>query len=210
MSEESVNRTVDLEVGRLFNFLLLRRFGFWFNFTYETEKQAYSLDCRECRTDGYLSFERRRPDKFHFVFAKKCSILHRWIRYGGSAEELLHLTRRSESDQHSPRNFADRSKRVRNVAGRKNGLSGAEMFAVVSDLKKDLAPYHVEPLLLMGVQVKRWTTFHQVGVFNDEQAPACFAGRDLEEYLAVPARMRLAIAILARTYYMSGFRRSGD
>jgi hypothetical protein len=81
------------------------------------------------------------------------------------------------------------------------------MLAFVSDLKKDFALDHIEPFLLMEVQVKRRPTLYQVGVFDEEQASGCFSGRNLEKYLAVSARMRFAKAILACAYDMNAFRR---
>jgi hypothetical protein len=58
----------------------------------------------------------------------------------------------------------------------------------------------------MKMQVERRAALHQVGVFNDEKASARLAGRNLKKYLTVPARMRLAKAILTRAYNMSWFR----
>src|ERR1700682_4071180 len=109
-----------------------------------------------------LSLERRRSNKFHVVSAKERGILDGRVRDGGSAEELLHLSSRGESNQQAARLFAHHSKGVRNVTRPKNGVSGAKMLPGIPDLKKDLALQHIEPLLLMGVYVKRRTTLHQV------------------------------------------------
>src|SRR6202011_2783978 len=76
-----------------------------------------------------LGFERRRSNKFHVVSAKESGILDGWIRDGGGAEELLHLSSRSESNQQAARLFADHSKGMRNVTRPEHGVSGAKMLA---------------------------------------------------------------------------------
>jgi hypothetical protein len=162
------------------------------------------------RAGRTLAFEGRWANEFHLVSAKKCCVLYGRIWDSGGAEKLLHLARGSESDQHAPRLWALRSKGVRDVTGRKDGLSRAETLAVFADLKDDVALDDVEPLLLMEVQVKRRTTFYEIGVFDDEEAAGCFAGGNFEEYLAESARMRLAEAVLARTDNVNGVRRRSD
>jgi len=150
-----------------------------------------------------LGCEGGRADELQLVSAEERGILSWRVGYRGRAKELLHLSRRCESNQHSTRLFAYRREGVGDAARTQYGISSAQLNAAIADLKDHLTFDDIKPLFLMEVKVKRWATFGQVGVFNDEQSVVGVAGHYFEKDGTVSARALFAKPVLTGGHKMN-------
>ncbi len=65
--------------------------------------------------------------------------------------------------------------------GASTGISCLQVDPLLAYLESHFAIHHVEPFLLIQVQVQGRPTWEEVRVLHDEQAAGGFIGRHLEE-----------------------------
>src|SRR5208282_5611034 len=87
--------------------------------------------------------------------------------------------------------------------------SGTKPLPAVANLKDHLALYHVEPFILVKVEMKRWAPLHQVGVLDNEQTATCVARRHLEQNGAEAAAVSFSKPVLPRADHVNLSRRCG-
>jgi hypothetical protein len=120
-------------------------------------------------------------DELHVELAEEGGILrdHR-VGLADSTEERFHLARRGEGDEKPSGTVAGEGPGVGKVSGGEDGVARAQGAAFGADLDEELAFESVEPLVLMRMDVARWSALGMVGVLDDEELAVSVLGEDLE------------------------------
>lgn len=66
------------------------------------------------------------------------------------------------------------------ISRREDRLAVSQRHPVVPNFKENLSLYHVEPLVLVQMDVARWAAFLAGRMLDDEQLSICVSRRDLE------------------------------
>src|SRR5215203_1750435 len=121
-------------------------------------------------------------------------------------EERLYLARGLQGDDQPSRPLPDVCPHVLHLPRREDGISRAELVALVADLDHIRALDDVEPLFLLVVQVPRWAALVDVDELTYGEAAVRIQGRNLDvdhpgaEHLALtPKSIRPGRDVVSRT-----------
>src|SRR5438552_1711988 len=101
--------------------------------------------------------------------AKEGCILGDILGVGYLPKEGLHFPSRSKSDQHSTWIFTHIGPGMRYLSWRQDGIASLQPHLFLSQLNENFAFDHIEPLVLIMMQVPGRTALSQVAVFDHEQ-----------------------------------------
>jgi hypothetical protein len=136
--------------------------------------------------------ERRRSDELHFAFLEELRIGVELRIRSDTLEILFHFPRRTEGNQHASRSCTDGRKRVRDAARSQHGFARTQIYSLLTHLEYHFPFQHIEPFLLIEMQVKRRAAGLEMLVLNDKEAAVGVTARHFEKERGVvlPAKTR--------------------
>ena len=144
----------------------------------------------------------RRANDFHFACAVKLLVRREVGDLCRLLKECLHFASRLEANEYLPWHFADVRPDVGNPPRRQKRIAGSQPYPLLSDFEDILAVHHIEPFLLIVMEMTWRTAFTQTDLLEYEQPPIGVPTGDFVRDLVRAGDRSLLVEPIRAVFYM--------